>query len=197
VTSPAISRESSARTTLHTVFLDRDGVLNRKPPEGEYVTNWSQFQLLPGVPEAIARMNRAGIRVVVVSNQRGIALGLYTSEDVNAIHAELQRSLATSGAHIDAFYFCPHDKDACDCRKPDPGLYQQALADSPDITPESSVMIGDSWSDIEFGHRLGMRTIFIEGDPSRQKPGAERARALADQSFASLSDAIDALLTDN
>ena len=176
------------------MFLDRDGVLNQKPPEGEYVTNWSQFHLLPGVPEAIARLNRAGLKVIVVSNQRGVALGLYTVNDVNAIHAELQRTLAESSAHIDAFYFCPHDKNVCDCRKPGPGLYQQALADFPDITPDSSLMVGDSFSDIQFGHRLGMRTIFIEGDPSRQKPGADRGRSLADQSFSSLSEAVDALL---
>jgi len=199
VSSSASPSENSAgirlRTVFRTIFLDRDGVLNRKLPEGEYVANWSQFHLLPGVPEAIARLNRAGLKVIVVSNQRGIALGLYTAEDVNALHTELQRTLAAHSAHIDAFYFCPHDKDACDCRKPDPGLYRQALTDFPDITPESSLMIGDSWSDIEFGHRLGMRTIFIEGDPSRQKFGADRARALADQSFTSLSDAVDALLT--
>jgi D-glycero-D-manno-heptose 1,7-bisphosphate phosphatase len=200
VSSPASPPDSLCRTTLRTVFLDRDGVLNRKPPEGQYVTGWSQFHLLPGVPEAIARLNRAGLRVVIISNQRGIALSLYTPADVNAIHTELQRTLATHGAHIDAFYFCPHDRaagenqPACDCRKPAPGLYNQALADFPDITPASSLMIGDSWSDIEFGHRLGMSTIFIEGDPARQKPGADQARTLADQTFNSLGEAVDSIL---
>ncbi len=198
--TPASSHESPTRTTLRTIFLDRDGVLNRKPPEGEYVSGWAQFHLLPGVPEAIARLNRTGLRTIVVSNQRGIALGLYTADDVNAIHAELERTLAASGAHIDAFYFCPHDREAkenqpvCDCRKPGPGLYNQARAQFPDTTPETSLMIGDSFSDIEFGHRLGMRTIFIEGDPTRQKSGADRARSLADQSFASLPEAVNAIL---
>ena len=192
--SPASSSESSTRATLRTIFLDRDGVLNQKPPEGEYVSDWSRFHLLPGVPEAIARLNRAGLRVLVVSNQRGIALGLYTTDDVNAIHSELQRALAADSAHIDAFYFCPHNKNECACRKPGPGLYNQALSDFPDITPASSLMIGDSFSDIEFGHRLGMATIFIEGDPTRQKSGADRARALANQIFNSLPEAVNSVL---
>jgi D-glycero-D-manno-heptose 1,7-bisphosphate phosphatase len=174
---------------VSTVFLDRDGVLNQKLPEGRYVGSGEDFQLLPGVPQAIASLNRAGLRVVVVSNQRGIALGLHTAADVLAIHAKLQALLQQSGAHLDAFYFCPHDKNECNCRKPLPGLFEQALADFPDITAESSLMIGDSWSDIEFGRRLGMVTIFIEGDPKLQKSGAEAARELADLHYPSLLEA--------
>jgi D-glycero-D-manno-heptose 1,7-bisphosphate phosphatase len=177
-----------------TIFLDRDGVLNRKLPEGHYVTSWSDFRLLPGVPEAIARLNHAKLRVIVLSNQRGIALGLYDASAVRDIHAQFQRELQPHGAHIDAFYFCPHDKDQCNCRKPLPGLFEQAVADFPDITAATSLMIGDSISDIEFGHRLGMHTIYIEGDPTHRKSGAEAARDLANQSFASLPEAVDALL---
>jgi D-glycero-D-manno-heptose 1,7-bisphosphate phosphatase len=174
---------------ISTVFLDRDGVLNQKLPEGRYVASWEDFQLLPGVAEAIASLNRASLRVVVVSNQRGIALGLHTAADVLAIHAKLQALLQQSGAHLDAFYFCPHDKNECNCRKPLPGLFEQAQGDFPDITAESSLMIGDSWSDIEFGRRLGMVTVFIEGDPMLQKSGAEAARELADLHYPSLLEA--------
>src|SRR5579862_9031850 len=95
---------------LSTVFLDRDGVLNRKLPEGEYVSAWEHFDLLPGVAEAIGKLKFAGLRVLVVSNQRGIALGLYRAEDVDRIHAQLQKELEAQGAQIDGFYFCPHDK---------------------------------------------------------------------------------------
>ena len=161
----ADSANSFSLRTLRTVFLDRDGVLNRKLPEGRYVTAYSEFQPLPGVPQAIARLNRAGLRVVVVSNQRGIALGLYSSDDVRQIHSALQSWLQSHGAHIDAFYFCPHDAHQCNCRKPLPGLFDQARADFPEIAAASSLMIGDSLSDIEFGHRLGMTTVFLEGDP--------------------------------
>jgi D-glycero-D-manno-heptose 1,7-bisphosphate phosphatase len=182
---------------LRTVFLDRDGVINRKMPEGQYVTNWRHFELLPGVPHAIARLNQAGLRVFVVTNQRGIALDLYTAADVDAIHNQLQRILSVSGAHLDGLYFCPHDKRQCDCRKPLPGLFEQAKKQFPKIEPVTSLMIGDSLSDIEFGRNLGMHTIFIEGDESQrhhQKPGAQKAADLADLRFPSLPEAVDYLL---
>ena len=163
-------------------------------PEGRYVTAWAEFRLLAGVPEAIARLNRAGLRVIVVSNQRGIALSLYSAADVEAIHRELQKLLQASGAHVDAFYFCPHDKEQCDCRKPLPGMFEQAQREFPDVTAAQSVMIGDSLSDIEFGKRLGMRTVFIEGDSGQQKAGAEKAARLADVRTASLGEAVDGLL---
>jgi D-glycero-D-manno-heptose 1,7-bisphosphate phosphatase len=182
------------RSALRTIFLDRDGVLNRKLPEGQYVTNWQHFELLPGIPQAIARLNQAGLRILVVTNQRGIALGLYTAADVDAIHDQLQAVLAQSGAHIDGFYFCPHDKHQCNCRKPSPGLFEQAQAQFPEIEPATSLIIGDSLSDVDFGRNLGLTTIFIEGDPDHQKPGASKAAVLADLLFSSLPDAVNYLL---
>jgi D-glycero-D-manno-heptose 1,7-bisphosphate phosphatase len=181
-------------SSSHTIFLDRDGVLNEKMPEGRFVTSWSDFHPLPGVADAIGQINRAGLRVVVVSNQRGIALGLYTAEDVNAIHSAFQNFLGRHGAHVDGFYFCPHDKRQCNCRKPQSGLFEQAVADFPAITAATSAIIGDSLSDIEFGRRLGMKTVFIDGDRERQKPGAEAAAELADQRFPSLVEAVDHVL---
>ena len=157
----------------------------------------ADFHLLPGAAEAVGRLNRAGVRVVVVSNQRGIALGLYSSADVDAIHSALQELLAHHGAHVDGFYFCSHDKGQCNCRKPLPGLFEQAVAEFPEITAATSVMIGDSLSDIDFGRRLGMLTVFIEGDPERRKPGAESAGKLADMRFPSLAEAVNDLLTNH
>jgi len=186
--------DSAFAGTLVTIFLDRDGVVNEKMPEGSYVTRWEEFRLLPGVPQAIALLNRARIRVIVVSNQRGVAKGLYSSESVEAIHARLQDALKADGAHIDGFYFCPHNKGECDCRKPLPGMFHQAQHDFPGIDAATSLMIGDSLSDVEFGRRLGMRTIFIDGDPTRQKSGANQAGQLADWRFPSLLDAVDWLL---
>lgn len=179
---------------IQTVFLDRDGVLNQKLPEGRYVTSPAEFHILPGVPRAIARLNQAGLRVIVVSNQRGIALGYSTIDDIRDIHEFLQREISHASAHIDAFYFCPHDKQQCDCRKPLPGLFHQAQADFPSICAATSIILGDSLSDIEFGRRLGMRTVFIDGDPLHQKPGAEQARQAADSCFPSLAAAVEALL---
>ena len=158
---------------IETVFLDRDGVINEKMPEGRYVTRREEFRLLAGVAEAIALLNGAGIRVIVVSNQRGVALELYTVEDVRGLHAGLQQELAVKQARIDGFYFCPHDKGECGCRKPLPGLFEQAVADFPSITAVRSVMIGDSLSDVEFGKRLGMTTgCVLDADSVNQKPGA-------------------------
>jgi histidinol-phosphate phosphatase family protein len=179
---------------LSAIFLDRDGVLNEKMPEGRYVASWADFHLLPGVPEAIVRLNRAGLRVLVVSNQRGIARGLYTATDIDAIHSAFQVVLDAHGAHVDGFYFCPHDEGECNCRKPLPGLFDQAAKDFPAIEAINSAMIGDSISDIEFGRRLGMLTVFIDGDPQRQPPSAQAASELADLRFPSVAEAVTALL---
>jgi D-glycero-D-manno-heptose 1,7-bisphosphate phosphatase len=132
--------------------------------------------------------------VIVVSNQRGIALGLYSEAAVAAIHANLQDVLKASGAHVDAFYICPHDKEQCSCRKPLPGMFEQAQRDFPDINASTSAIIGDSLSDIEFGKRLGMRTVFIEGGAEQRKAGANEAAEIADRRFASLREAVEALL---
>lgn len=179
---------------VRTVFLDRDGVINEKAPEGEYVRRVQDLKLLPGAAAAIARLNRAGMRVVVVTNQRGVALGLYSVEDVRMIQVALERMLSGDGARVDGFYFCPHDEGTCGCRKPQPGMFEQARTNFPEIEPTSSVMIGDSLSDIEFGRGLGMRTIFIQGPAAQQRPGAERAREMADRRCRSLAEAVQFLL---
>lgn len=178
---------------IRCIFLDRDGVLNRKAPEGEYVGQWSDVHLLSGVEEAIAALNRSGRRVIVVSNQRGIALGRYTATDVEGLHARFQQHLATHGAHLDGFYYCPHDVGQCDCRKPKTGLFRQAFHDFPEASAQNSLMIGDSLSDIQAAKSLGMPSIFIEGAPETQKAGASEAAALADAKAASLAEAVTML----
>jgi D-glycero-D-manno-heptose 1,7-bisphosphate phosphatase len=178
---------------IRCVFLDRDGVLNQKPSEGQYIGRWSNFHWLPGVENAIAALNRSGRRVVVVSNQRGIALGHYTGADVETLHDQLQRHLALHGARIDAFYFCPHDVGECDCRKPKTGLFRRAFLDFPEASAQNSLVIGDSLSDIQAARNLDMPSIFIEGDPETRKPGAEQAAELADAVAGSLQEAVTLL----
>lgn len=187
--------KSSAQTRLRfdgvrCVFLDRDGVINRKAAEGEYVSDWADFHLLPGVEEAIAELSSRGLKVIVVSNQRGVGLGLYPASAVETLHFRLQEHLAGHSAHIDAFYYCPHDRDECDCRKPGIALFQRAQERFPDIHPTNCVVIGDSLSDIEAAGAFGCRSIFIQGDPETRKRGAERAEALADASVDSLAEAV-------
>ena len=174
---------------LRTVFLDRDGILNEKMPDHRYVTRWEEFRVLPGVPEAVRRLNEAGLRVVVVSNQRGIAKGLYTTADLEAMHAQFQRLLGREGARIDGFFICPHEENECNCRKPLTGLFGQAVARFPEITAATSVIIGDSASDVEFGRRLGMKTILVDARDS-----AAQVAELADLRFGSLAEAVNAIL---
>lgn len=158
------------------------------------MTSAADLKLLPGVSRAIARLNLAGMRVVVISNQRGVALGMMSEEGVDAIHAQISKRLKAYRAHIDGFYFCPHEKESCSCRKPLPGLFLQAASDFPEIHPETSVMIGDSLSDIEFGRNLGMPTIWIRGNSEHRKKGWELAADQANLTCDSLAEAVDAIL---
>jgi D-glycero-D-manno-heptose 1,7-bisphosphate phosphatase len=176
------------------VFLDRDGVINRKAPEGAYVSRPRDFHLLPGAESAIAALNRSGCRVIVISNQRGVALGQYTCADVDALHAWLQEHLSAHGAHIDGFYYCPHDANQCECRKPKTGLFQQAFRDFPDASAANSIVIGDSVSDIQAARTLGSPSIFIQDDPLTQRPGSDQAAALADAVSSSLLEAVEEYL---
>ena len=179
------------RSLMRYIFLDRDGVLNRKQPEGAYVTSWEQFQWLPGAVEAIARMNRAGMTVMLVTNQRGIALGRFTDAELGHIHRNMRAHLAQHGARVDAIYYCPHDVGQCQCRKPDIGLFTQACKDFPQVGAHNSVVIGDSHSDMQAGQRMGMSTIFIQGEAERQKAGAAAAAESADAVAGSLLQAVE------
>jgi D-glycero-D-manno-heptose 1,7-bisphosphate phosphatase len=187
------SANNSKRFDLRTIFLDRDGVLNEKMPEGRYVRSWNEFHLLPGVTHAIRQLNQSGQRVIVVSNQRGIALGLYSAADLAAIHSQLQAELWNHGAHVDGIYCCPHDKGQCNCRKPLPGLFEQAVEEFPDITSATCAMVGDSLSDIEFGHRLGMLTVLVNGGNLLHSCCGQQAAELANLRFPDLLKAVNAL----
>jgi D-glycero-D-manno-heptose 1,7-bisphosphate phosphatase len=163
-TSPA--ENTTSFSAIKFVFLDRDGVINRKAPNGEYVTSWQDIQILPGAERAIALLNQAGRKVIVVTNQRGIALGRYSESDLFSIHEKLRAHLGSFDAHLDAIYHCPHDYGQCTCRKPGIGMFEQAFRDFPEACPQNSVMIGDLNSDIVAGASAGMKTILITDKPS-------------------------------
>jgi D-glycero-D-manno-heptose 1,7-bisphosphate phosphatase len=149
-----------------TVFLDRDGVINRKRPSGSYVESWEQFEFLPGAMDALRMLSEAGMRIVVVTNQRGVALGRMTLAAVDQIHRRMREQVALNGAEISAVLVCPHETGTCDCRKPDLGLFRQAEALFSEIEFESSAVIGDSASDLLPGNRLGAEAFFV-GDEAR------------------------------
>ena len=150
------------------IFFDRDGVLNE---EVGYLWQIEKFAWIDGARDAIKFCNERGLLVVVVTNQGGIARGLYTHAEVDVLHDFMQKSLAQVGAHIDAFYFCPHHPEGvvpefsiiCDCRKPKPGLILRACAEL-DIDPKRSILIGDAQRDIDSARAAGLRGgIFFTG----------------------------------
>lgn len=140
-------------------FLDRDGVLNYKHPDLYYVLTPDQFELLPGAAPGLQLLAAAGFRLIVVTNQRAVALGQLSAAALAVLHAKMERELARSGVVLDAIYVCPHDEGACACRKPAPGLLLQALRDFPDVVPRESVLFGDSLSDLEAARRAGVLAI--------------------------------------
>jgi D-glycero-D-manno-heptose 1,7-bisphosphate phosphatase len=191
-----ILKIDAALDRIEFVFLDRDGVLNRKLPEGVYAKRREDLELFPAAVKALASLNKKGYTVILVTNQRGVGLGYMTESELNALHEELQKDLAQYGARLDAIYYCPHDPSTqeCTCRKPLTGLFEQAIRDFPAISKRNSILIGDSLSDIQAGINLGVPTIFIEGEPLHRKPGAEQALALATEVAQSLDDAVTRVL---
>jgi D-glycero-D-manno-heptose 1,7-bisphosphate phosphatase len=147
-------------------FLDRDGTINHPAAPGEYIESWDQFRFLPRAPEAIALLRGAGFRIVVVTNQRGIALGRMSEADLEDIHRRMLAELEGAHAFVDAVYHCPHGHGECDCRKPQPGMLLRASRELPGVDLERSVMIGDSESDMEAGRRAGCRCVRIGPDRS-------------------------------
>lgn len=153
-----------------TAFLDRDGTINEPAPEGEYVTSPEAIRLLPGAAEAIRLMNEHPAKVVVVTNQRGIALGRMSEADLIAVHERLEAELARSGAHLDAILHCPHHEGACNCRKPGTALFERAAREIDGVELEGAAMVGDTARDVEAGNRLGLTTVRLgrtaEGEPA-------------------------------
>ena len=139
-------------------FLDRDGLINRKAAEHDYIKTWSEFEFLPGVHEAVKKINDAGYYVIVVTNQQGVARKMMTIADVNDIHHRMCMEFTKSGACIDGIYVCTHAKGTCTCRKPEIGLFHMAEQDF-EIEKNGSWMIGDSEVDEQAGKKYGVRTI--------------------------------------
>lgn len=141
------------------VFLDRDGVLNRDSPD--FIKMPEELHVLPGAPEAVARLVRAGFLAIVVSNQSGIPRGLLTEESLAAIHAKLRAAFAAAGGDLRAIYYCPHlPGEGCACRKPAPGMLLQA-AEEHQIDLSQSWLVGDKPEDIACGAAVGCRTVLV------------------------------------
>lgn len=157
--------EAAARfvTGAPAVIVDRDGVLNEKPPRAEYVRSWAEWRWIPGALEALALLRDAGFRVVIVSNQAGVARGAMTRDDLEAIHDRMRRDVLEHGGRIDDIYVCPHDWDeGCACRKPKPGMLLDAQRDHAlDLT--RTPFIGDDERDAEAADAAGAPSILVAG----------------------------------
>ncbi len=135
------------------VVLDRDGVIN--VDSDAFIKSPEEWVAIPGSLEAIARLNQAGYRVAIASNQSGIGRGLFDMAALNAMHEKMNRAVAAVGGRIDAVFFCPHtQEDQCECRKPKPGMLQQ-IVERFEIDPHGTPVVGDSLRDLQSGALLG------------------------------------------
>lgn len=173
------------------IILDRDGVINYD--SDAFIKSPDEWIPIPGSLEAIARLNQSGYRVVVATNQSGIARGLLDIIALNAIHQKLHRSAQMVGAHIDAIFFCPHAADDnCDCRKPKPGMLQQ-IAKRFNISLKGVSTIGDSLRDLQAGFTLGCVPHLVltgKGEKTLEKGGLPPGTLV----HSDLASAVDALL---
>ncbi|MEZ6013698.1 MAG: D-glycero-beta-D-manno-heptose 1,7-bisphosphate 7-phosphatase [Planctomycetota bacterium] len=158
---------------MRAVFLDRDGTLN---VEVDYLSDPDQLELLPGVPAALRRLTDAGFKLCLVTNQSGVARGLFTEETLHRIHARLVALLAAEGAALDSIAYCPHHPTAgappyravCRCRKPLPGLYEDAVLRF-GIDATRSFAVGDTLRDLEAGAALGAQGVLVRTGKGRDQ----------------------------
>ncbi len=180
---------------MRTVFLDRDGTLLE---ESGYLDRLERLIFFPYSVDAVRLLNRAGFRVVVITNQAGIARGIVKESFVVEAHRHIAERLKAGGAHVDGFYYCPHHPEAvvaefrqsCECRKPGTGMFTRAAAEL-GVTLEGSFTIGDRWHDIEAGTRVGARGILVRTGYGRTeeaspKPGVQPA-AIVDNVMGAVS----------
>ena len=159
------------------VFLDRDGTIAR---DVHYCCQVEDFEILPTVPQAIRLLNQYGFKVIVVTNQSGIARGYLTENTLSQIHQYMEDELAKYGAHIDAIYYCPHHPDdGCQCRKPKPALLLSAVKEL-GIGLERSYVVGDGEVDMETGKAARCQTVLVTTDPNEKGGIAESSDYIAD-----------------
>ena len=167
-----------------TLFLDRDGVINRQIMDG-YVTDIENFEFLPGVLDAFSTLSGHFDYIFLITNQQAIGKGLLSTDELNKIHHFMLENIQQWGGKIDKIYVCPDlESENSTNRKPNPGMGLQALKDFPDIDLPSAVMVGDSLLDMQFGKNLGVKTVFLTNGKALKKEVA----VMADQVFVDLLD---------
>jgi D-glycero-D-manno-heptose 1,7-bisphosphate phosphatase len=181
------------------VFLDRDGTLIE---EINYLGHIDDVRFYPWSAEAVRALNRAGLRVIVVTNQSGVARGFFDETVVHNVHRFIGSVLNDGGARIDAFYYCPHHPDgkvpgyarACDCRKPGPGMIDRAAREM-GIDPKRSFVVGDNWLDVRLARTVGARGILVRTGIGRRNEAHPPAGVTADAVVDNLVEAVGWILT--
>lgn len=178
---------------MRLVILDRDGVINED--SDAYIKSPDEWIPIPGSLEAIARLNRADCRVVVASNQSGLARGLFDADTLSRIHEKMHRALADVGGVIDAVFFCPHGPDdGCDCRKPRAGLLRD-IARRLNVSLRGVPAIGDSLRDLQAAHSVGAQPVLVlTGKGAKTQARLQAEGFGATPVFVDLAAAVDALL---
>jgi histidinol-phosphate phosphatase family protein len=146
-----------------TLFLDRDGVINKKR-ENDYVRTWSEFSFIDGALEAVSRLSSIFGKIIVVTNQRGVGKGIMTELQLLSIHDKLIKSVNQSAGRIDKIYYCTDILETSENRKPNIGMAIKAKVDYPNIEFRKSIIVGDSLSDMIFGEKLGMKRALINAE---------------------------------
>ncbi len=156
------------------IFLDRDGIINKKAPEHQYITKWDEFVFLPDIFEVLIHLSKLNYKFIIISNQQGIGKGILTYKDLDNIHEKMVSVLCEKDIFIEKIYCCPHlVSDNCNCRKPKIGLIEKAIQElNYEIDFNNSYMIGDSESDIIAGERIGLKTVLVNESLNKKKSEA-------------------------
>lgn len=171
-----------------TLFLDRDGVINRD--KSPYTLNADEFEFYDGVVEAIRALSVIFGHIFVVTNQRGVGRQLMTEEDLTAIHHKMMSSISSAGGRIDKIYYCTATDNSHPDRKPNPGMALRAISEYPEVKPNKSVIVGNNISDMQFGKNAGLHTVLVNTTGTRVKLPSP----LVDLQFSSLPEFANTLV---
>ena len=149
--------------SMQVMFLDRDGVINKKAPPHQYITEWDNFEFMPGIFDFLRELSRRNFLLVIVTNQQGVGKKIFSLIDLEDIHEKMQIRLMDEGVKIHAIYVCPHlEQEKCDCRKPRPGLLHMAEKALPySVDKNNSYLIGDSETDVIAAHEYGVAAFYL------------------------------------
>lgn len=183
---------------MNLIFLDRDGVINKYPGDRDYVKSWEEFSFLPRAQEALKKLNQHGFKIFIVSNQAGIAKGLFSQESLDLINENMLQGLSSAGVEISGVYYCIHLKEEdCSCRKPKTGSIENVLSElkknKVEVNLKESYFIGDTIVDVQTGKAAGLSTILLFSGKEKLE-NSENWEAIPDFTAQDLFAAVELIL---